>query len=496
MRRRWYIVVGVVGVIVAVSVYHQAHKPKVYKATSAVTYDASSLSQSTFAATAAPADPTRDGPTDVLVATSLSVAEGVRSQLKLAVPAVELQGEVSAQVAPNANVLQITASAAGPKRAAALANAFATQYVNFETSAQLAAIDKTQASLQKQLDALPATSTQRATIEDSIQRLGPLRAVADSGSQIISPATPPSQPSGASVPVVGLITALIGLALAIPIVLLVESLDRRIKSADEIEVEYGLPLLGTIPLRKSGTDAVSRSDLLDPFRILRTTIELANERPIKTLLVTSAISGEGKTTVAVDLAHAAALAGRRVTLVELDLRRPTFGRQFSIDPRRGLTTVVVGGERLADMLVEPIEDLPNLRVLASGSLPPNPADVIESHATNQLIKALAEDDGLVIIDAPPLNPVPDAQLLLSNPVLDAAIVVARRGVSTRDGIRRARRILDRHMLQPLGVVVNGTTDISQYDYSYRAEPVRRVPAAADKSDDRRDLAGVRRRMDQ
>jgi capsular exopolysaccharide synthesis family protein len=491
MRRRWKIVVGVVVVIVAVSVYHQSHKPKVYKATSDVTYDASSLSQTALAVTAATPDPERDGPTDVLVATSLSVAEGVKSQLKLAVPAIELQGDVSAQVAPNANVLQITASASDPETAAKLANAFATQYVNFETNAQLAAIDKTQASLEQQLDALPAGSSQRATIEASIQRLAPLRAVADSGSQIISPATAPSEPSGASVPVVALITALIGFALAFPIVFLVEALDRRIKSTDEIEAEYGLPVLGTIPLGKSGTDAVGRSGLLDPFRILRTTIELADERPIRTLLVTSAISGEGKTTVAVDLAHAVALAGRKVTLIELDLRRPTFGREFSIDPRRGFTTVVVGGEPLADMLIEPFEDLPNLRILPSGSLPPNPADLIESRATGQLIKALAEDDGLVIIDAPPLNPVPDAQLLLSNPLLDAAIVVARRRVSTRDGIRRARRILDRHMLQPLGIVVTGTKDAIRHDYKYTSEPVRGDRAGAVGIDDRRDLAGFR-----
>ncbi len=143
------------------------------------------------------------------------------------------------------------------------------------------------------------------------------------------------------------------------------------------------------------------------------------------------------------------------------------------------------------MLVQPFEDLPNLRVLPSGSLPPNPADLLESRETGQLIKALADNDGLVIIDAPPLNPVPDAQLLLSNPALDAAIVVARRRVSTRDGIRRARRILDRTMLQPLGVVVTGTTDTIRHDYGYAPEPVHRARAGTVGIDDRRDLAGVR-----
>jgi capsular exopolysaccharide synthesis family protein len=478
MRRRWKIVVGIVVVIVAVAVYHQATKPKVYKATSNVTFDVSSLSQTALAATAAVPDPTRDGPTDVLIATSLSVANAVKNQLKLPESAVDLQGDVSAQVAPNANVLQITAAAPTPAGAAQLADAFATQYANFETNQQLTAINKAQASLQKQYDLSPAGSSQRATIKASILRLAPLRAVANAGTQIISSATPPATASGASVPVVALVSLLIGFALAFLIAFLVESLDRRVGTADEIEAEYGLPLLGTIPAGTPGTDALSRSALLEPLRILRTTIELASERPIRTLLVTSAVSGEGKTTIAVDLAHAAALTGRQVTLIELDLRRPTFGRQFSLDPRRGFTTVVLGGEPLASMLVRPIEGLPNLRVLASGPLPTNPADLIESRATNELIKDLAGSDGLVIIDAPPLNPVADAQVLLSSPVLDAAIVVARRGVSTRDGIRRARRILDRHLMRPLGVVVNGTEDIGQYDYGYTEDSIRFAPMGA------------------
>jgi capsular exopolysaccharide synthesis family protein len=462
MRRRWKIVVGVVVIVFAVAVYHQATKPKVYKATSDVTFDVSSLSQTALAATAAAPDPTRDGPTDVLIATSLSVANAVKAQLKLPESGVDLQGDVSAQVAPNANVLQITASASTPAESARLADAFATQYANYETGQQLAA----QASLQTQYNASPAGSSQRATIKASIQRLAPLRAIANAGTQIISPATAPGTPSGASVPIVAVVSLLIGLALAFLIVFLVESLDRRLGSADEIEAEYGMPLLGTIPAGTPGTDAASRSGQLEPLRILRTAIDLASERPVRTLLVTSAVSGEGKTTIAVDLAHAAALSGRKVTLIELDLRRPTFGRQFSIDPRRGFTTVVLGGEPLAGMLVTPIKSLPNLRVLASGPLPTNPADLIESSATNDLIRNLAGSDGLVIIDAPPLNPVADAQVLLSSPAVDAAIVVARRGVSTRDGIRRARRILDRHLMRPLGVVVNGTADTGQYDYGY------------------------------
>ncbi len=468
VRRRWKLVLAVVVICVGAITYHQVRKPKQYKATSNVTFDASSLSQATLAAAAQTPDPTRDGPTDVLVATSVAVARLVQAQLHTSVPAAELAGEVSAQVAPNANVLQITATAGDPAQAAQLANAFATQYINFQTSSQLAAIDKAQTELEKQLASLPAGSSQRATIEDSIQRLAPERAIANDGSQVIGPATAPTSPAGTSTPIVILLALIIGIAVAFILVFLLESFDRRMASADQIESEYGLPLLSTIPEGVAGSTAESRAGQLEPFRILRTTIDLSSKRPIRSLLVTSAVAGEGKTTVAVDLAHAAALTGRQVTLVELDLRRPTFGRHFSIDPRRGFTSVLAG-EPLETMLVHPIPSLPNLRVLPSGPLPPNPADLLESRAATQLLRELSGDGGLLIIDSPPLNPVADTQVLLTSPALDAAIVVARRGVSTRDGVRRARRALDRHLMQPLGVVVTGTTDASQYGYGYATE---------------------------
>ena len=93
-------------------------------------------------------------------------------------------------------------------------------------------------------------------------------------------------------------------------------------------------------------------------------------RPVDTLLITSAVSGEGKTTVAVDLAHAIALTGRAVVLAEFDLRRPMFGRHFNFSSHDGLTTALANGEGVADLLVKPFSELPNLSVLRAGQLPP------------------------------------------------------------------------------------------------------------------------------
>ena len=264
-----------------------------------------------------------------------------------------------------------------------------------------------------------------------------------------------------------MIGVLVGLAIAFSLVFLLESLDRRISSIEELEAEYRLPALTGVPQSAfRARRAADRAEQLEPYRILRSALDLAAvSHQLDTLLVTSAVEGEGKTTVAVDLAHAVALTGRHTVLVELDLRRPTFARHFDIDASRGVTTALVGAGSLDELLVEPFPNLPNFSVLASGRLPHNPSELLSSPRIAEMISELATDDGIVIIDAPPLNPVADAQVLLNNPAIHASIIVARVDQTTRDEVRRARAILDRHMVSPIGVVVTGLRDANLYGYS-------------------------------
>ena len=471
IRRRWLIIVSLVVVCLAIAIYEQTSRTKQYKATASVTFDNSSLSQQALAVQTGTGDPTRDGPTNVLVATSLQVAQAVKNQLKTRVPASELLNDVSAQVAPNANVLQTTATTPDPASSARLANAFARQYIAFQNSSQLKAITQAESSLQAELAALPANSPERGAIQSSINHLAALSTVADGGSQIISQATPPTSPSGMSLKVAIIVGVLIGLAVAFVVVFLLESLDRRITSAESFQREYRLPILATVPSGFSGGRAADRGDRLEPHRMLRTAISLATDGPIRSLLVTSAVSGEGKTTVAVDLAHAIARTGTKVVLVELDLRSPTFKEHFSLDPRSGFTSLVTGPHRLADMLIQPIADVPNLLVLPSGNLPPNPADLLQSQVGADVLGDLRQEGEIVIIDSPPLNPVADAQVLMSNPLVDAAIIVARSGYTTRDQVRHARMILDRQLVQPIGLVITGMhLDSYGYGYGVATEP--------------------------
>ncbi len=466
-RRRWPLIVGVVVACTFVSAFRHERAAKSYTATASVTFQSATLPDAALQVSpSGSSEPQRAADTEVYIAHSSQVAEGVRKQLRISSSAKELLEKVKVEAAANADVLNIVATAGDPRYAARLANAFAAQYIAFKASAQVASIEEAQRQLQQQIAALAPGSSARLSLEQSQQRLGGLRAVAGGGANVISLATPPTSPSGMSLTTSVVIGILVGLALAFSLVFLLEAVDRRIKKIEEFERAYRLPALTGVPQAAfENWSATERSVRLEPYRILRSALDLASVgRPLNTLLVTSAVPGEGKTTVAIDLAHAFALTGRPVVLAEFDLRRPMFARHFNFDSQDGLTAALTRDEQVADLLVRPFPDAPNLGVLRAGRLPPNPSELLGSAAVEELIASLAEGGAMVIMDAPPLNPVADTQVLLNNGAVDALLIVARVDKTSREEVRRARAILDRHTVEPVGLAVTGLRDAGRYGY--------------------------------
>ena len=487
LRRRWPLAVGLVLVCVLVSVVRHERAAKSYVASASVAFQSGTLQDAALQIFPSNStEPQREANTQVLIAHSPEVAQAVRQQLLTRTSVEELLEQAKVEVAPNADILNVGVSSGNPRYSARLANAFAEQYIAFKARSELAGIGAAQKSLQEQITALPAGSAERTTLQQSLQRLGELRAVAGGGANIIGRASSPTSPAGSSLSTAAAIGLLVGLALAFSLVFLLESLDRRIKTIEECEREYRLPALAGVPQSAFRRQrAAEREELLEPYRILRSALDFAAvTHRLDTLLVTSAVSGEGKTTVAVDLAHTVALAGRRVVLLELDLRRPTFARHFELDPDCGLSTVLTGAGDLSELLVEPLPALPNFSVLPAGRLPHNPSELLGSPRIAEIVGELATEEGIVIVDAPPLNPVADAQVLLNNPAIHAAVVVARLDQLTRDAARRARAILDRHMVEPVGLVVTGLRDTSRYGYSSYGDVVSPADAGASASSQR------------
>ena len=316
LRGRWRLIAGVVLATMLVFAIVHEHKAKSYTATASVAFQNNTLSGAALnIATAGSSEPQREADTEVLIAHSAEVAQAVRSQLKLRSTTNELLGEVKVEAAPTADVLNVIATTANPQASALLANAFAAQYIAFRANAQLAGVAAATTKIQQQIasqhvatpehptppqsEHTALAQTERAALEQTLERLGSLQAVASGGANIIGSATAPTSPNGSGLSETLAIGLLVGLAIALSLVFLLESLDRRVKTIGEFERGYRLPALVAIPKPNSRTAQPETSVLLEPYRILRSALDFtAVTRQLDTLMVTSAVSGPGNSMIA------------------------------------------------------------------------------------------------------------------------------------------------------------------------------------------------------
>ena len=372
----------------------------------------------------------------------------------------ELAGQVTAVVSPETVILEITATDADPDRAADIAQAYAEELALL--------VDELETPRGERDAAIKATlvdDAQRAT--DPISPL-PMRNLALGG-------------------VLGL---LLGLAIAVAR----DLLDTSLKTSDDVAEVTPAPVLGHIlndSLAKAEPHEVAplNSPWSESFRVLRTNMQYVEvDEAQKVFVVTSPLPGEGKSTVAVNLAMTLSQTSQRVVLVECDLRRPSIAPRLGLDGALGTTSVLIGKIDLADALQT--YDGTGLRVLTSGPNPPNPSELLQSQAMRRMLAELRSEFDVVVLDAPPLLPVTDAALLAIQ--TDGALVVTRHGSTSKEQLAHALDRLDQVDAKILGIVLNRTSSRRSkggygYGYGY-GEPVDEPSPTPSRS---RSLAGHR-----
>jgi succinoglycan biosynthesis transport protein ExoP len=326
-------------------------------------------------------------------------------------------------------LLSITAEADAPERAAEIANAFA--------GVKLAAGPES--------PEIPVVVVERATRPDGPAAPEPLRNTA--------------------------VAFVFSILLAGGLGIVLTAFDRRLRDPGELEAMLDRPLLATVPETEFAARPAEAA--AEPFQMLRANLTYLNpDRALRTVVVVSPGADEGTTTVAVNLARAAAEADLDVVLVDADLRKSSVTRRLDLEPPYGLEDVLVNGKGLDDALVDVDVDTESgrLRVLSAGAPPANPSALLGSAAMRSFLTSISESTDLVVVDTPPLLAVGDAVPLLAQ--ASGVLLVARLDSTGRDGVRRAAELIAAARGTLLGGVVTGTGTGpfggDAYGYGYRA----------------------------
>jgi polysaccharide biosynthesis transport protein len=269
----------------------------------------------------------------------------------------------------------------------------------------------------------------------------------------------------------GIIGGLLGLMLGVGVAFLLEQLDTTLRTKEDVEkVLAPVPVIATVPLaplQKEWSifmEAAPNSPQAEALRILRTNIQFFSvDRPIRCVLVTSPFAGDGKTTVAINLAAGIAATGSNVLLIETDLRKPVLAQYFDTGGAPGLSDILSGQADFRDAITR--TRIPNLSIIASGPMPPNPSELLGSERMASLLANVDEMYDIVVLDSPPSLPVTDATILA--PHTDGVILVVRAGQTQANKALDVVRSLERLEVRLLGVAVNGVERDSDGGYYYR-----------------------------
>jgi polysaccharide biosynthesis transport protein len=429
-------------------------------------------------------DPTREAATNGQLVGLPVVAEKAAEELD-GVSGAEILDSVEVEPSSEADTAKISATTGSPELSAQMANAYGDAYIDFRRQADRSqvqdAINVAESSL---ANLTPAEQEGKAgaALNEQLDRLKLNQALQTGGAELVQPATPPSDRSSPQPLRNVMLGIVLGALLGLGLAALLERIDRRVRTIDELEDLYGLPILARIPrsqrLTRKQAEAIGpQTPEGEAFRVLRTNLRYFNiDRDMRSILVTSPEAGDGKSTVARTLAMTMAEMGDDVVLVEGDLRKGGDLLDVTGSPASGLSNVLTGTpyEKVLMKVDVPAPgglQTRTLTVLPSGPVPPNPSELLESAQMRDLLIKLQEQFQVVVLDSPALQAVSDALALVSE--VSTVVIVGGLGRTTRDAGRELSKQFALLGRKPIGVVANFTEpERGKYSHYYHSDLAR------------------------
>lgn len=435
-----------------------------------------------------------------------AVLQGAIDETGIRMSPESLGERVSASLIPGTQLIELRVTDTDPQRTQVLANELAHQLTLQGPAAQAREVEQQRAFLQGQIDELRGkiqdaqgsieslqqavqVSTSARDIQDKQDQIdslqGQINTWRDSFSNLLgllSPRTPnyvsvldpakvPTTPIGPNIGLNVLLAGLIGFILSTAMAFLFEYLDDTIKSSDDVERSLNLTTVGLIaPIsNKKASRLVTlsepRSLITEAYRVLRTNIQFAGlDKPISKILITSAGPTEGKSVTAANLSIVMAQAGFKTVLIDGDLRKPSQHRLFEVANDFGLTNCLLSHANPDGFLRQ--TRVEGLKLLTTGALPPNPAEILGSASMQALLDKLGSDYQVIVIDSPPILPVADAAILTRH--TDGVLLVIDANRTRPDAPRRAINVITNAGGRIIGVVLNRVNPRGGgYAYYYR-----------------------------
>lgn len=514
LRRRKGVMLLVLLIALALAAAYSFLRDPAYESSADVLITGSAVTSalSDFPGLSSPDEPDRNAKTQAKLARLPLVASAVIKAAPLFETPEVFLNRSGVSVEPNADILRFTVEDPDPDQARRLVTIYAREFAAYRNALDVQAIRATRSNLQRALERLAAEGKEDSAVytelRKSVEQLNAAEVLQGSAALLVQPGVSSEKVRPRTKRNL-LIALMLGLLAGIGVGLMLERLDNRVRTPEEVERALRLPVIGELSLPPKVSGPVDVTMLSDPhgsyaegIRKLRVNLEFLNlDRRARVIMVTSASGGEGKSTVAADLAVALARAGSNVVLCDLDSRVPSVGERFGLGDRRGLAEVVTSVESVEGALVNvplhggPVrfahtdvfslrsqshtDDLltvPGRAAVRKGRLdvlpfgrqrPPNPGDFVGTAAVRETVARLANSYEFVVIDTPPLLPVSDA--LTIGEYVDAALIVCRLRETRLPTLRRLHRLIAAFPAHVFGLVVTDAPETVSYGPSYYAQ---------------------------